>query len=339
MKLKFTLTLVVLAVMAFNAQFLQAQDPYYFLAYSEPYEELTGTTSLNNGQTWDDPEYAVPIGFDFEIFGDVINQVYFIGLGGALGTGDYYSESVSLVLPYYTDIIDRGSNSGVSMSDISYATTGDAGSRIFTLQWTNVGFYNELTSGTNDDFISFQMRFFEGSNNIEFHYGASSIDPANDPHDGFDGPLLGFFENLDFNNYTVDAIYYLDGATDDPTLTETDLAGYYTLDGTLDGNPADGQVYRFSTVDPSNTLDRAFTTALNVYPTVVQQEVYVEVDDLDELSGEALIQVIDQAGRVVSQQSLAQNFTTLDLEAFATGMYFVRVVDQQSSATFKVTKL
>ena len=339
MKISFTKPLHVLFFLAIFALNLQAQDPYYFIAYSEEYVELTDATSASNGQIWDDPEYVVPIGFDFEIFGESINQLYTLGVGGLTSTGDYYSESPSLIIPYFSDIIDRGYLNGVSESDISYKTEGDPGAQIFTLEWKNVGFYNELFGpGTNADFVNFQLRFFEGTNNIEIHFGPNSIvGEGYDPHEGDAGPGISLFDSFSFYTYEADSIYFLQGATDDPMVVGTDFNGFYYSEK-LDGDPANGQVYRFSTVDPSSVVNRTFSTAMKVYPTVVQNEVFVEVDDLDELAGEALIQVVDQTGRVVSTQSLTQNFTTLDLEAFAAGMYFVRIIDQKSSATFKVNK-
>jgi hypothetical protein len=49
---------------------------------------------------------------------------------------------------------------------VSYLTTGALGSRIFTMQWYSV---SDLMNQANN--YNFQVKLYEGSNVIEFHYG------------------------------------------------------------------------------------------------------------------------------------------------------------------------
>ena len=45
------------------------------------YEHLLGGTSLNNGSTWDDPHYAIPLGFNFTYFNSKFSTIYLSDLG------------------------------------------------------------------------------------------------------------------------------------------------------------------------------------------------------------------------------------------------------------------
>ena len=53
---------------------LQAQT-YNFSVSTGTYTDLSGSTSLNNGSTWDEPEILLPIGFDFQLF-EFISELF-----------------------------------------------------------------------------------------------------------------------------------------------------------------------------------------------------------------------------------------------------------------------
>ncbi|MFT5764211.1 MAG: hypothetical protein ACI8X3_001641, partial [Saprospiraceae bacterium] len=61
----YCLSFFMLMAFSLNAQ----NNPYYFTVGNGTYEDLTGTTSINNGMTWDDPEFVFPLGFDVELLG------------------------------------------------------------------------------------------------------------------------------------------------------------------------------------------------------------------------------------------------------------------------------
>src|SRR5690349_23647188 len=54
---------------------------YTLTIHNEPYNNLTGATSINNGEAWDDPEYVVPIGIPFELNGNPISFLQFVSSG------------------------------------------------------------------------------------------------------------------------------------------------------------------------------------------------------------------------------------------------------------------
>jgi hypothetical protein len=96
----------------------------------ELYKDLENPISLTNSQVWDDPSLEIPLGFNFEISTHVFNTVYI---------PDYFEGSMLTIdpsglnfSPFFAattlDYIDRGFNSGISESDISYKLDqGDEG--------------------------------------------------------------------------------------------------------------------------------------------------------------------------------------------------------------------
>ncbi|MBW2961425.1 hypothetical protein [Mesonia aestuariivivens] len=82
---------------------------------------------------WDDPEYTIPIGFDFEIAGKVVSTIYITDDASISDDNDDNNYKVLLnVLSENTDLVDRGSVNN-SLSNISYVTEGSVGDRIFKL--------------------------------------------------------------------------------------------------------------------------------------------------------------------------------------------------------------
>ena len=77
--------------------------------------------------------------------------------------------NTNLLMPFNIDLV-----SGTSPAEYRVLTTGVAGSRICTVQWKNVS--DKTGSGTDTratqySNFSFQLKLYEGSNNVEFVYG------------------------------------------------------------------------------------------------------------------------------------------------------------------------
>lgn len=89
---------------------IQSQS-YDFSVSTGTYTDLEGIISLNDSLTWEDPEYVIPIGLDFQYFGSTINEIIMDewGLGAELSTEPSDAgEAHALLIPYGADIIDRG---------------------------------------------------------------------------------------------------------------------------------------------------------------------------------------------------------------------------------------
>lgn len=210
---------------------------YTLTTLSEPYTDLTGATSINNGELWDDPEYVVPIGFAFELNGNMVTALQFFGSGSLLAAPAADPDLLTAVFPFEMDLIDRGEINGTSISPLSYKVEGSPGSRICKIEWKNAGSFEELNEANSlDMFINFQLWLYEGSNRIEFHFGSNNI---NDPDLFFGG--FGIYLGTTDINPDTDELYnphFFGGTIDAPFLIESAEP--------IEGTPTPGTVYRLS---------------------------------------------------------------------------------------------
>jgi len=115
------IAVICLITMNLNAQI------YEFNASTDTYTDITGSTSLNNGMTWDDPEFAIPIGFEFQYFDSIYTEIFIEDNAyGGIVSFNNTEEIVPTFVAYGADIIDRGYDfvtdeySQTSQSDLSY---------------------------------------------------------------------------------------------------------------------------------------------------------------------------------------------------------------------------
>ena len=210
---------------------------YTLTTLSDTYADLTGATSINNGQLWDDPDYIIPIGFPFELNGHSISFLQFQGSGSLLASTTEDPDIATAVFPFEMDLIDRGEQAGVSASPLSYKVEGATGSRIQKIEWKNAGSYEELFEGNSQDmFINFQLWLYEGTNTIEFRFGENFI---NDPalFYGSFGIYLGVTD-ADMNTDEFTNAHFFTGSISAPELSMSDV--------TIEGTPSEGTVYRLS---------------------------------------------------------------------------------------------
>ncbi|TGE26037.1 T9SS type A sorting domain-containing protein [Hymenobacter aquaticus] len=163
------------------------------------YTDLAATGTVIATANNDDANSAAqPIGFTFNYNGAaftdfVLNTNGFIKLGTAAPSAAnlYYTSpqaatggpilstnaaDVNLLLPFNHDLVD-----GTSPAEYRVATTGTAGSRVCTIQWKNVS--DKLVaaaSGKQHANMQFQLKLYEGTNNIEFVYGPTTAGPGPD---------------------------------------------------------------------------------------------------------------------------------------------------------------
>lgn len=122
---------------------------------------------------------ALPFTFNFN--GVPYNAVHissngFLALGAPLDTSDvYYSNSLSagpvnsaasgvavrpIIAPLWDDLDEQAT------TNIIYTTQGTAPNRVFIVQWSNALWTWQATSAS----VSFQVKLYEGTNVIRFHY-------------------------------------------------------------------------------------------------------------------------------------------------------------------------
>jgi len=288
---------------------------FYTFSYSTgTYAPLMGTTSLNNGQTWDDPADVIPIGFPFTLFNLAIDSLDFnAGLGGSLANTnfDFYIE------PMVFDIIDRGYNGSTSLSPISYKVDGVTGSRIFKLEWQNVGFFDDYDSiNAFTDYISFQLWLYEGTNDIEFHFGPSSINNIYNIY-----AVTGLAMGLDDLSYTD--VYFLDSLATSPTMRTTadPNNGYYFLTGT----PPSGIIYKFTHNGASigiNENNNIYNVSLYPNPTIGFTKIKISGNKAENTD----IIITDILGKEIKKyEKIENNEVIINCEEFSNGIYFYQL--------------
>lgn len=132
-----------------------------------------GTTSTAVGD--DSYQQNIPVGFSFNYLGTPYTQ-FSVSTNGWLSfangatfdaySPDLYSTTTNGVLaPWWDDL---------STSAIVYQTTGAPGSQVCTIQWTSLTYYFTSTRT-----INYQVKLYEGTNVIEFWYGAAPTGTIN----------------------------------------------------------------------------------------------------------------------------------------------------------------
>lgn len=318
-----TVLFTLLTIIGFSSLYSQS---YNFSTRTKTYTELTNPTSLNNGSTWDSPNYSVPIGFDFQFYDTIVNEIAFYpdGFGGELAIQRGTSNVYNIITVIGEGVVDKGLKTGVSESDISYELTGISGSQILKIQWKNAGSaYDVAINSTPTDFINMQLWLYEGSNNIEVHYGPNSF--IQTPSSYY---LSALYKNCE-NNYSVEKGVILTGSGDNPDPFYGDII--YKAFG-CDDMPSDGRVYSYSLslVDIETEVNNeSFTTTPNPtsgplflnYNTTLNN---VTVKVIDVLSKE--LDVFDIETKKV------------DLSNYKSGIYTVVLESDKGVLTRKIIK-
>lgn len=320
-----------LIVFTFIGLYLNAQNAYHFTVNNEPYEDLVGSTSLNNGQIWDDPGYAIPIGFDFQISTQVFSTIHFpdFGLGGSLSNvfDEDDEDAFALIIPIGQDLIDLGYSTGVSQSNLSYKTEGTPGSQILKIEWNNVGFWDDMTG---NDFMNFQVWLYEGSNVIEYRYGPSEINNPQGSFEGETGPIVAFIPLINFDTDEIEEdAYLLSGDPTNPTVVVVEAGdepqGVITLQGII----PDGTVYTFTpqnlSVDTFENLDFA------VYPNPANDYFHIQTR-----ADEYQARLYNNIGQKIKHIANADG--AIDVSNLPAGIYLIEIETIFGKSTKKLIK-
>lgn len=326
-KFKCILILLLTSSVISNAQF-------YSLSYGQStYSPITGGTSVNNGLTWDEPEFVVPIGFDFHCMQHTNDELYFLDGSGSILTLDSADSEYILIAPLFNDIIDRGFDLATglegdpgSLSPITYKLEGSAGSRIFKLQWENVGFRAEYeVDSVASTSWNFQLWLYEGTDVVEFRFGPSDITSPSECFYGIPGPITGIFraDTVDFRE-----MYMLENIPTAPTLkignTLTDITA-------LTDTIPDGMFYRFTPV-PDAVGEAVREHNVRLFPNPTQAVVKIANIDASDIES---IEVWNLAGQKCLQ---LESDTQVDLSGQPVGVYMIRVQTADQTYTGMVAR-
>jgi len=294
---------------------------YSFSKTTGTYTNLTGAISLNNNQLWDDPEYIFPIGFDFQLFDLTIDSLYFgLGLGGVVSNRIHPSIGADyVILPFETDLIDRGDLFSVSMSPISYQLGGSPGNQILKIEWQNAGFYDEEDSiGTLNDYINFQLWLYEGTNTIEFHFESSMLTYPTINYYGLTGAFIGL------TNFDLTISHFLAGDPSNPIMVDSLFF--------LNGTPTDGTIYKFSKNPIGIDPHRINSSFAKIYPNPFHHHTTLTINNIMISKGE--LKIIDIFGRTVKTISnIHTNKITFTCNELTNGIYFYHLTENAKTIT------
>lgn len=311
------------------------ESPYYFSVSFDDYSALTESTSLNNGEIWDDPDHVIPIGFEFDFMGRIIEEFIMTSdfLGGGLMTMPDDDDTANVFFVYESDIIDAGYANGVSESNISYKLEGTEPNRIFKLEWDDCGFYNEYSEfGTSGNRVSFQLWVFEGTNNMEIHFGPNSIKNPDMVHSFTGAPIVALIQDVNFFTDELTGIFYCSGHPDDATLEASDNLDEVENATFLSADPQNGLIFRFGT-SPVSVFEEEELDWVNVYPSHTRDRVYVNT-----ILNDSQYAVYDAVGNLVANGILYKGLNTVDFSELVAGVYFIRTSSHDHHYTSRVFK-
>jgi hypothetical protein len=169
---KFYLLAILLAGFALHGK-SQNITNYNFAAYSGTFTNITGGNYPSAGGGTSDEGYGtgIPIGFDFWYMGVRYTTISastngWISFGGDITNATPVNNLTSggsprpIIAPLWDDLDVQSTN------NVTYVTTGTAGSRIFTIQYLNAKWKRTASGST----MSFQVRLYEGTGKIVFTY-------------------------------------------------------------------------------------------------------------------------------------------------------------------------
>ncbi|WP_299253817.1 T9SS type A sorting domain-containing protein [uncultured Aquimarina sp.] len=308
--------------------FVNSQS-YELSTSTAAYINLTSSTSLNNTAPWDDPEFAIPIGFDFEYFDITINQIYIDdwGFGAGLTTNPNETGTLPVLIPYGADIADRGydfNNENAttgSLSNISYLVEGSVGNRILKIEWNNVGFHSDIfVDGISTDFTNFQMWLFEGSNDIEIHFGPNSISNPDESFDGEAGSLIALIPSYNFGTEVLEEnATFLSGNPINPTVILSTVDDNTFLDGVI----PNGTIYKF-TRSTLSTEEFRSVTKLELFPNPSN-----DVISISGITTNEKYEIYNLLGNKIEDGIIYKN-KRINIQNYSKGIYLIKLDNNQT---------
>ncbi|MCE3229732.1 MAG: C-terminal target protein [Bacteroidetes bacterium] len=314
---------------------LPPSNLYTFSTFTAPYQNITGTV-VSGGQKWDDTDYNIPIGFNFNLYnGAATNTITFFA--GALITPNDVNNDVFITAacPMFEDLCDRAYDPNVDsegdpggISDISYTTTGTAPNRICKIEVNNAGFYGENDQNSvSVSYVNYQIWLYETTNDIEFRYGNCGIqNEAINLVNGTSGFRCLLFDSLEVvNTLTCSASNSLDGPYNSPSV----LAQNPNFTDAVSGNIDNGRVYRFAknnlptVINKSYISDRA--SSVSVYPNPANELLNVRCP------GNSTLEMYDVSGKQVLNEVVNG---PVKLSELSPGFYIVKVKSETSEEIY-----
>lgn len=327
------------AMLSFYA-FSQA---YTLETVKAPFNYLSDSISLNEGLTWDDHNFEIPLGFNFKFFDQTVSTWYTGFLGSSIATqkDEDVDFGYALISGFGADLIDI--NYDLQSSDpqpgagspVSYRIDGPAGNRIAKIEWRNAGFYYELEEkGSNLMRTNYQIWLYEKDGVIEVHFGPNRV---TDPRLVLEDQASAFVFLIpevgsDDDNIFPSGGVTLGGTPGDVKLVELEPDTRFVPG--FEGLFTDGTVLRF-TPATSVSADGLKAHTLVVLPNPVQDQLQVQVSGDDAVRVER-VSILDINGR--TQAQWANQAGGYDVSALAAGVYYLQVATNAGVSIHKLVK-
>ncbi|HCS21081.1 MAG TPA: hypothetical protein DIW47_11070 [Bacteroidetes bacterium] len=300
--------LLLLTLSLISVYGLKAQDHYSFSQRSANYVEMTSGTEVSPSE-WDDFEVGISLPFAFEYFGVEVDTM-FIADDGIFFT-DLQADYIS---PHGEDPIARGAG----QSPVTYRVDGTGNKRILKVQWPNISFYSIADSFPND-FVNYQVWFYEGTNVIEFHYGSSFITT---------GALADLY--LTPNMMSLDGLKWINIEGNSPNYMPqyNDLNPNY-----LSANPPVNTIFVFTPGFPNGVDELVKDEQLSLYPVPAGAELNIE----SSLPMQK-IHVYNAAGQKLSTHEVSGNKAEIVTDMLPAGVYFLEIHTTEGVINRKFSK-
>lgn len=302
--------------------YLKGQSPYTFSVRQESYNELSNPISLNNGNEWSKQStFAVYLDFEIPIQDGTVNS---LNLNAGNGFDFPYSSYYNLFLFHWpfggSLLLDRGYNTGVTQSPISYEIAGTEGDRIVKLEWKNAGFYmdiveNELWNSTNSDFIDFQIWLYENDGKIEIHIGPNSV-LNQDSYGHSNGGVTGPFSKFIIGDNMID----LFGNADNPSYQWISNEGIQ-YGGMLIGIPSEGKVYEFTPDFYMSIIEDNSNNEIEIEWMKYQNQLIISNNKY----GKGLVELFSIDGRKITSKEFESQKNHLSIDLKQHGIFIVKV--------------
>lgn len=341
-----------LATLTMLGGFATAQNKIFNATYtpSASYDTLSSNaTVVPFAPGWDD-EYSDPISlpFTFKYQNTPINTITIDTYGALLLNNTIINEDfMGQIMGIYMDYADNKSNNSI----IQYETTGNAGDRIFKIEFKNIGTYNDYTG---NDTVNFQIWLYENNSAIEYRAGYTNLPDsifAKNLSDIEDKELEPLLIGVNYNNgdqirYDVDTVLLHATKWNASTFTDTilQLDMYNTnftnaeLEAVIYGNyPVNGSVIRFESIPAGNTsLNDIKSEDINIFP-IPSKDGKFNIH-ISKTAKDAMIKVYDLNGKLIVSQNTSKDHNIINLSNAPTGNYIAIITIGRQTLQYKLVK-
>jgi hypothetical protein len=336
--------LLALSLLFSVTAFAQPEGRVFTVLTGQTYTNLSNSTKITDS-LWDDFDASVPLGFNFHLFKNAADTVFFDAAGfNNVGADMIFRKdsNTNMIGFCFMDLIDR-SNDGIHpQSVVSYKTITQSSKKITKIEWRDVGFaYSNIVDTAYDDSLNFQVWYYENNDDLEVHFGTSKIynnyaTLFNRSPFGFSftNPFFGFYKNYDPINNVFDTAYFVnkinpakvDSVSIDSMLAADSLG--------LKVWPANGIVFKFS--KPLSGINGVqLNDYASVFPTAFLDQLFINIS---KENFEGALFMFDMNGNIVAHQKAMNGNNVLQTSGLLSGMYIINIKSKDESVFYKVIK-